>query len=69
MRTLLDIQLDIRLTIYFSLSLNQKRHFNDRFRWQNMETVPMHEFKKITRSKRLHSLLSELKQSTIKKIA
>ena len=58
--------LDMRLDIYFSLTLKQQQEFNNNYQWQNIEHVLVEDFKKITKSKRLVSDLIKLKDLTNK---
>ena len=58
--------LDMRLDIYFSLTLKQQQEFNNNYQWQNIEHVLVEDFKKITKSKRLISDLIKLKDLTSK---
>ena len=58
--------LDMRLDIYFSLTLKQQQEFNNNYQWQNIEHVLVEDFKKITKSKRLISDLIKLKDLTNK---
>ena len=58
--------LDMRLDIYFSLTLNQQREFNDNYQWQTIEYVLTEDFKKITSSIKLTDKLIALKDLTNK---
>ena len=54
--------LNLRLDIYFAMTLKQKQRFNAQYSWQFMENVPMDDFKRITKNKRLHEKMMELKK-------
>jgi hypothetical protein len=54
--------LNLKLDIYFSLTLKQKRAFNNSYCWQFLESVPMDSFKRITKNKDLHHKLVKLKR-------
>ena len=58
--------LDMRLDIYFSLTLKQQQEFNNNYQWQNIEHVLVEDFKKITKSKRLIRHQIKLKDLTNK---
>jgi len=69
MRDELQRRLDLRLEIYFSLTLSQQRKFNASYSWMFIDDVPMCDFKRITKSKRLHAMLMELKRSNLRLVA
>jgi hypothetical protein len=54
--------LNLRLDIYFGLTLKQKQRFNASYSWQFMENVQMNDFKRITKNKGLHNKLIKLKR-------
>jgi hypothetical protein len=54
--------LNLRLDIYFAMTLKQKQRFNASYSWHFMENVPMDDFKRITKNKRLHEKMMELKK-------
>jgi hypothetical protein len=54
--------LNLRLDIYFAMTLKQKQRFNASYCWQFMENVPMDDFKRITKNKDLHNKLIKLKR-------
>ena len=53
--------LAMRLDIYFSLTLKQRRKFNDNYQWQWIEDVSIEDFKEITKSKKIIAHLIKLK--------
>jgi hypothetical protein len=65
----LKIKLDLRLEIYFKLTLAQQRKLNASYSWSFIEQVPMSEFRRITRSKVLSDKLIELKRLCIREVA
>ena len=60
-----NIILQLKLDVYFKLTLNQKRRLNSiGHSWNDLHTVSVQDLKRITNSSKLESDLIRLKQLT-----
>ena len=54
---------NLRLDIYFSLTMKQRRKLNEITTWQFMEDIGINEFKKITKNSKIIALYIKLLRS------
>jgi len=64
----LNDQMHLRQDIYFAMNIKQQRKINNGIGQLFIENIDMTEFKKITKSKKLHKMLVELKTSLIRSV-
>jgi hypothetical protein len=59
-------KLDLRLSIYFGMTLKQQRAFNSKYSWPCIDSLSVNELKRYTKNKALLNKLVELKRLNIR---